>query len=135
MTKHLFLLLALSSILISIANATISPAEAPDDDFDECPYASSPRYYDFLEDCIHKMPEFCGQEVYGYIVDDKRITLDCCQALVTSLGYKCHIRMFKIILGFRELKGKEVELRVKTEQVWDLCVSAVTPESPEISPI
>lgn len=89
--------------------------------------APAPTYYKFLEDCAIKVGA-CGYEIYTTVFEHGSVSDKCCAKLV-FIGKLCHDELVKYLLTKPGFSGHKSETLAKSEQVWDHCVSVLSPAS------
>ncbi|CAN8270106.1 unnamed protein product [Cochlearia groenlandica] len=105
---------------------------------DESPYADSPatkydeelmdRYTEkqliFIEKCIQKTNNKCGDEVFKDMLNDEKVSDECCLYLL-KLGKDCHVGMVRVIFSTYEYKHLASKAIPKSKETWNSCVRRV----------
>ncbi|XWS27262.1 hypothetical protein CRYUN_Cryun26dG0099700 [Craigia yunnanensis] len=100
-----------------------------DEDYEDevaIPPEPSWEQLEFLNQCVSKMTQECGKEVFTYMLLDLTVTKECCGVLV-AMGELCHIGLVKTIFSIPEYKANSSLGIPRSKQVWNKCALAVGP--------
>ncbi|PIN08954.1 hypothetical protein CDL12_18467 [Handroanthus impetiginosus] len=95
--------------------------------------APSPAYQDYsllrdpfagFYECLERVTEECGLEIYRGIFEKGGVSTRCCGQLV-GLGRRCHDGIVEATLGLPELQAANIdkkEIKARDHKIWSQCV-------------
>ncbi|CAK9135087.1 unnamed protein product [Ilex paraguariensis] len=118
-----------------------APLPEPSDFYADSPLPS-PKGVAYLETCVKKLTEKCGNEVFSGVFVNTPVTKECCKNL-EKMGKLCHLKIVSTLLNVPLVQAtstEKSEILSKSDYVWSQCVSvghvigaAVSPSYPETS--
>ncbi|RVW88406.1 hypothetical protein CK203_040915 [Vitis vinifera] len=78
-------------------------------------------YYQYLKECVRKVPTGCGPQIFVFLFKDgPAIASHCCEQL-GSVGIDCHKSLTAYLVAIPEFSGKEDQIISKATELIEKC--------------
>lgn len=108
----------------------------PPEEYDDygVPPEASPELFKYLESCVEKMEDECGEQTVGYLFSNEPLMTDTCCMQLVAMGRACHRAMVNMTLSLPDFKAYASIALPKSDQLWDKC-EVVSREGLQLAPV